>query len=339
MSGPGNGAKAAELEKSLGDEMVDDVIEDVPLELQVKDAEKGEKDKAQNAPVLGPPPNGGLDAWLPVVGSFFMHFIVIGSVYTWYFLAITNFEVKLTDTQIVVFRGVFQRFYLADNTFPGTTSTMYALVGSFGSFTGFGSGPIVGAISTKLGNRTTAGIGAILFALNFIAASYAVEYWTILLTQGILFGFCGMLAWIPAVSPPAQWFSTKRGLAMGICVSGAGFGGLALGPLTQLMLDKLGWRWALRIWGIGGGIVCAICASLLKMRVNPPGQIDLFAWFKGKKNAVAPVATGPKPPLIDVSLFKAYKFNILFLACFWAFFGVNLPYYFGKLVCYLVSTI
>ena len=143
-------------------------------------------------------------------------------------------------------------------------------------------------------------------------------------SPGLLFGFCGMLAWIPAVSPPAQWFSTKRGLAMGICVSGAGVGGLALGPLTQLMLDSLGFRWTLRIWGIGGGIVCAICATMLGMRVNPPGQLDLFAWLKrGKRTAsVGPVvAAGPKPPMIEWGLFKAFKFGLMFMACLWAFFG------------------
>lgn len=33
-------------------------------------------------PPGGVPPDGGLEAWLTVVGSFIMHFIVIGSVYT-----------------------------------------------------------------------------------------------------------------------------------------------------------------------------------------------------------------------------------------------------------------
>lgn len=176
-----------------------------------------------------------------------------------------------------------------------------------------------------------------------------------MLCQGALFGFCGefgldtcfrkgveperlspapgMLAWIPAVSPPATWFTTKRGLAMGLCVSGAGIGGLALGPLTQLMLDTMGFRWALRIWGIGGGIVCATCATMLKMRVNPPGQLDIWGWArKGNKKtasvAPAPAPGTPKPPMIEWSLFKQTKFQILFVACLWAFFGTNLPYYF-----------
>ena len=68
--------------------------------------------------------------------------------------------------------GVFQRYYVANDTFPGTTTTMYALVGGCGTFTGFFSGPIVGAIAAKIGNRTTAGVGSVCFALNFIACSF-----------------------------------------------------------------------------------------------------------------------------------------------------------------------
>lgn len=143
-----------------------------------------------------------------------------------------------------------------------------------------------------------------------------------------------MLTWIPAVSMPSQWFSSRRGLAMGICVSGAGIGGLALGPLTQTLLDHVGVAWTLRIWGLAGGTACMLCSFTLKARVEPPGMWDVRGACFGRRKEV--VVDGndnglpkkPAPPFIDFSPFKIFTFNLLFLICFFLLWGLNTPYAF-----------
>ncbi|KAI9005677.1 major facilitator superfamily domain-containing protein [Hyaloraphidium curvatum] len=279
----------------------------------------GSKGADEEVPVAPPPPgppDGGFEAWFRIAGSFVMHFVVLGAVYSW---------------------GIFQRFYLANNTFPGTTNTQLALVGGLATFCAFISGPLTGALAGKLGNRLTPAIGSLVFAASYIGASFAHQYWTVALCQGVIFGFASMLTWIPAVSMPSQYFVSKRGLAMGISVSGAGVGGLCLGPLTQLMLDTIGLAWTLRVWGLAGGTMCMLCAATLKARVEPPGMWDVGAWRLRRERwspghgrpSAKPAGPPPKKaPFIDVAPFRNMRFNILFLACFFVLWALNTPFAF-----------
>ena len=67
------------------------------------------------------PPNGGLRAWLVVLGSFLVHFIVLGIMYSW---------------------GVYQEFYLARGF---ASNSQLALIGTFTSATM----PLFGVVSGR----------------------------------------------------------------------------------------------------------------------------------------------------------------------------------------------
>jgi MFS family permease len=58
-----------------------------------------------------------------------------------------------------------------------------------------------------------------------------------------------------------RYFTTRRGIAIGICVSGSGVGGVVLGPLIQAAIAASGWRSALVQYGAGAAAV--ICAAAL----------------------------------------------------------------------------
>ncbi|GAN02376.1 hypothetical protein MAM1_0021c01819 [Mucor ambiguus] len=59
---------------------------------------------------------------------------------------------------------------------------------------------------------------------------------------------------IAAVIP--QWFTTRRGLAMGIAATGGGFGGLAFSPMVTSLVEKYGLSWAQRIIGLMAFGIC-----------------------------------------------------------------------------------
>ncbi|KAK7437261.1 hypothetical protein VKT23_018702 [Stygiomarasmius scandens] len=63
---------------------------------------------------------------------------------------------------------------------------------------------------------------------------------------------------------------TKRrgtfGLATGISVSGYGVGGLVLSPVTQKLIDTLGFRWALRTTGLMTLVVLGVADYFMKSR-------------------------------------------------------------------------
>jgi hypothetical protein len=90
VSPPGDDGHAAALKPKTASETTSTAVdseENGPVKV-IEDVEAGQMSEkpAAEAPVVagpGPPPDGGWESWKCVVGSFFMHFIVIGSVYTW----------------------------------------------------------------------------------------------------------------------------------------------------------------------------------------------------------------------------------------------------------------
>ena len=101
----------------------------------------------------------------------------------------------------------------------------------------------IGWLIDRLGPGFVMPIGAWTVAVGLILATVAAAPWHLYLTLGglvvggsISLAFIGHGAFLP------NWFSRRRGLAMGIAASGVGFGALPLFPWMQWILDNYGWR-------------------------------------------------------------------------------------------------
>lgn len=91
--------------------------------------------------------------------------------------------------------------------------------------------------------------GAVLFAIGMVLASFSTRLWQFFLTQGVLVGVGTGLSYIPAVTVTPGWFSSRRGLAMGIVLSGTGIGGLIWAPVIRSLISSVGYQNTLRICG------------------------------------------------------------------------------------------
>lgn len=58
------------------------------------------------------------------------------------------------------------------------------------------------------------------------------------LTQGMMYGIGGALAYQPAMMIPAQYLRRNRSLAAGISICGSGIGGLALNPVQIIAVGS-----------------------------------------------------------------------------------------------------
>lgn len=56
--------------------------------------------------------------------------------------------------------------------------------------------------------------------------------------------------YFPIISIAPVYFDRHRGFAVGVIAAGSGVGGLVIAPVLQLLLDRYGIRWALRVLGI-----------------------------------------------------------------------------------------
>src|SRR2546423_12956703 len=75
------------------------------------------------------------------------------------------------------------------------------------------------------------------------------------LTQSLLYGLGASALYFPIITLTPLRFSTHRGLALGIIMSGAGFGGLILAPIIRTLISRVGLRWTLRVLGVGNFLV------------------------------------------------------------------------------------
>jgi MFS family permease len=77
---------------------------------------------------------------------------------------------------------------------------------------------------------------------------------------------------VGSVGITPQWFSRRRGLAMGINAAGSGLGGMMYSLAVGAIIPRLGLSWAFRILGILACIVNLVCANLLRDRNKAVGS-------------------------------------------------------------------
>ena len=61
--------------------------------------------------------------------------------------------------------------------------------------------------------------------------------------QGIIYGIAGNALVMPTINLINEWFSQKRGLAIGIAIAGDFAGGVVMPLILQAVLNELGFRW------------------------------------------------------------------------------------------------
>jgi OFA family oxalate/formate antiporter-like MFS transporter len=118
----------------------------------------------------------------------------------------------------------------------------------------------------RFNNRMVYSLAAFGVGLPLALCSLVSEPWHLYVLYGLLgvgIGICG-----PSIfTVITRWFTEKRGLALGLASSGAGFGALVVAPLTNALITSYGWRNTFVILGLASVILLFLCAQCIK---NPP---------------------------------------------------------------------
>ncbi|KAG0245208.1 hypothetical protein BGW41_002677 [Actinomortierella wolfii] len=153
--------------------------------------------------------------------------------------------------------------------YPDVGPSKISLIGIIASCTTYLTGFLSGSLSDRYGYRQTASIGALIMTVSLVLASFSTQLWHLYVTQGLMMGFGASLAYYAAVGAPAHWFTSRRGIAMGISSAGAGVGGFYLAPLTQFLVTKTGLPWTLRALALYCLCACGIASLLLAEYKQP----------------------------------------------------------------------
>ncbi|CAO3593272.1 unnamed protein product [Absidia cylindrospora] len=203
-----------------------------------------EKDESN----LREPPNGGI-GWLVVVGCFCGLFATQGYGYSW---------------------GVYLNYYNT-HVYPGEMTNLTWIGSLWFALTNI-TGPFHVYLCGKVGYKWMLGVACILSGFSMMMASISSSIWHLYLTQGVLSGIASLLAWFPCISGPQQWFSSRRGMAVGLAISGwIGIGGLVISNVIRAAIDSVGYQWSLRILGFMQMGLLAISFLTVK-QLNPPSS-------------------------------------------------------------------
>lgn len=204
----------------------------------------------------GPPPNGGLQAWLHVLGAFMLWFNTWG---------------------ILNAFGVFQTYYESGELFTKSSSDI-SWIGSIQSFMLLAVGIFVGPIYDRGYLRSLLVVGSFGVVFGHMMLSLCTEYWQVLLAQGFCVGIGAGCLFVPSVSVLPTYFSTRIGLAVGVGSSGSSIGGIIYPIILYRLIDRIGFAWSVRVVAFIALGTLLIPIAIMKMRVKAPKARALIDW-------------------------------------------------------------
>ncbi|GME47589.1 MFS monocarboxylate transporter [Neofusicoccum parvum] len=209
---------------------------------------------SQQLPPTNEPPNGGLRAWLQVLGSFMLFLNTWGLVNSF---------------------GVFQTYYATDMLSHESESNI-SWIGSVQAFLlliiGVGTGPLfdAGYFNALLWT------GAFLITFGMFMTSLCTQYWHVILAQGIVVGLGSGCLFIPSVAIVSTYFTTKKSFATGIASSGSSLGGVLYPIIFTHLQPRIGFAWTTRALALTVLATTAISLSAMRVRALPPQQRRLL---------------------------------------------------------------
>ena len=140
---------------------------------------------------------------------------------------------------------------------------------SFGFVVSALGSPLLGYLMDRKGPVLVGCLGILSTSAGLWLATFTSAAWHLYLSLGVLvgvgsvcLGYSGQSLYLP------NWFVRRRGLAIGIAVSGVGVGAMVLLPWMQTLVDKSGWRAA-----------CGLLSIIVLVLGLP--SVMLLRWFLG----------------------------------------------------------
>ncbi|OHF00436.1 major facilitator superfamily transporter [Colletotrichum orchidophilum] len=246
---------------------------------------QADEEKAELVPLTTDGPDGGVQGWLQVLVAFLL--VLDG------FGFITAF-------------GVFQASYA--KILPNSPSDI-SWIGSMQIFLLFLLGTLSGRLIDAGHFRITLITGIVFQVGGIFGASFSSKYWHFLLSQGIATGIGNGMHFTALVWLVSQYFTKRRGLALGISSCGAPIGAVIFTIIAREMIPRAGIQWTLRTMGF---LVLA-------------DSIVIYLLARPK------AATRKGGPLLELSAFKELPYLLFTIGMFFALLGVYFAYYYVPL--------
>lgn len=167
-----------------------------------------------------------------------------------------------------------------------TSRSATSAVFSITTFIFFTGGIISGNAADRFGPKPVLIFGGLSMGLGLYLTSLINELWVGYITYGLGVGVGVACGYVPMVAVVGAWFERRRAAALGVAVTGVGFGTLLMAPLAASLINLYGWRQTYVIFGIGSAVVLLLCGFLTP---RPPPSVTQQAGIHLKELVKAPV--------------------------------------------------
>jgi MFS transporter, OFA family, oxalate/formate antiporter len=123
---------------------------------------------------------------------------------------------------------------------------------------------LAGNLTDRWGPRVVIATGGVFLGAGWIAMSATSAVWHPYVFYGIVAALGMSTANVPCGATVARWFVRQRGLATGLATAGGSFGAFAFPPVAQLLVSRMGWRWAYVAFGAAILLTLNLLAPLMK---------------------------------------------------------------------------
>jgi MFS family permease len=125
----------------------------------------------------------------------------------------------------------------------------------------------------KYGPRIVLFLMGFFTGLSFLLSSRATATWQLFITYSLLLALGAGAIYVVTMPPVMRWFERKRGLAVGIAISGGGLGQVVMAPLATFLIITIDWRFSFIALGLISWLLVVPLSRLLKRDPSEIGAL------------------------------------------------------------------
>src|SRR2546425_8139878 len=218
--------------------------------------------------------------------------------YAWVILAVTGLTVVMTAGVTAVPAVLIHPLEVAF----GWDRAAIALAVSINVFLYGLAGPFAGRVMLRVGPRRVMLTSLLLIASGVAAATQVRTVLHLYLLWGVVVGVgTGSTALVLSAPVVNRWFSTQRGLALGLLGAASSTGRLVFLPLLATIVTALGWQAV--GWVVAGGLLFIAVPLVALLMRDTPAALGLTPYGTAHDVASGSPTTTPAPeaPLVPLS--------------------------------------
>lgn len=156
-------------------------------------------------------------------------------------------------------------------------------------------------------------VGMAITVSSFLFLAECKTYWQFMLCLGVLAALGGATIGTIAMAALAKLFTRRRGLAIGLALTGSAIGAIIFPIVLRSILPKYGWKWSMRIvaFTIGG--------------ITVPGLLCFLPYRHLADHPLNQPVRNRGGAILDLSAFRSSSFAFISIGSFmldFAIFGI-----------------